>query len=1110
MANATVAPNLRWLAFVDDLVKRIIAKLDAEAGGRGERTLHTLWYGKDIDKEKIKKFKEDRAKGTADSEFRNKLMDDPKLARRILEGMGWAFPFEFVLPDELTEIDSLRRRQWVTGILDGEDGQARKNLHSRLAEACDGADETRAALQSLDNYNIDPMDTTKEALEQHKNTLVDFAVHKLPDVFPKIEPDERDPFKAADGAELLGLALSGGGIRSATFNLGILQALAQLRALPCVDYLSTVSGGGYIGSWLIAWLKRASFSEVERGLDPYWGQHHGKATPQIEFLRDYSNYLTPHVGFLTADTWAAIVTVARNLLLNLTVLVSATVAFLLFAHWLTATVPSLNGGGTFVASQALLSLAFLLFAFQFLQVATRKPLECFLSKTPGWIMGPICVLWITGAYLEAAWFEGGRYPLQVAAWSFRGMWVLGSLSEIVLGVTRHIPILKQFPWYTRTPAFAIGFWLMAGLVLWALPAGTDVRQFMTPKNTWQSLRDWLLRRLSKITTLNLSCWIGSRTGQIAVCILSLASYLCLSLPCSAWVLEKVASKWSPQILLMVPLGVPAAMLVYLLAAALQVGLTGVLLRSEAREWTARMGAWIMIFALVWATFFGVAIYSPLGVIYLLQRAKTVGLAAILVWLLHTASGIWSSYSARSGSSDKRNWLDLLAVTAPPAFALGLLILLSYGIYRSPLHEHFGPNGHPWWELPLYSAVFLLLALLLSLRVDVNEFSMNTFYRNRLVRCYLGASRSPDEKMDDPCRREPNPFSGFDPKDDLLLKSLKSDADPRECEIPYVGPYPIINAALNLTHGRRLAWQERKAESFTFTPLYCGGTVTTSPIAANQAYLPTNDYFYPPEGVYVGTAVAISGAAVSPLVGFHYSAGAGFLLAVFNARLGQWLANPNRPDIRSNRFGPRLGLWYLLKELFGLMDDLARYVYLSDGGHFENLGVYELVRRRCRYIIVGDASADPRGKLEDLGNAIRKCRADFGVEIDFDNDLSQIRPDPTSKLSQAHYAVGTITYPELDAAGNHFEGKLVYLKASLTKNDPADVLEYASAHTDFPHQSTADQWFDEAQFESYRKLGYHIAKTVFDAVPPDVVLRENRENFFKALEAIGHVSDSACG
>jgi hypothetical protein len=240
-------------------------------------------------------------------------------------------------------------------------------------------------------------------------------------------------------------------------------------------------------------------------------------------------------------------------------------------------------------------------------------------------------------------------------------------------------------------------------------------------------------------------------------------------------------------------------------------------------------------------------------------------------------------------------------------------------------------------------------------------------------------------------------------------------------------------------------------------------------------LPTTKYAYPPKGVYLGTAMAISGAAVSPLIGFHYSAGAGFLLAVFNARLGQWLANPNSKSKR-NRFGPAVGLWYLLKEAFGLMDDQAPYVYLSDGGHFENLGVYELVRRRCRTIIVGDASEDPDGKCEALANAIRKCRADFGVEIDFDDDLSQLRPDPKSKLSRAHYAVGTITYPKRDATDNQFEGKLVYLKASLTKHDPADVLAYASAHTEFPNESTADQWFDESQFESYRNLGYHVAST----------------------------------
>jgi hypothetical protein len=484
----------------------------------------------------------------------------------------------------------------------------------------------------------------------------------------------------------------------------------------------------------------------------------------------------------------------------------------------------------------------------------------------------------------------------------------------------------------------------------------------------------------------------------------------------------------------------------------------------------------------------------------------------LAWVAHTVAGVWSAFSARSGQSDSSNLLDKLAVTAPPVFALGLMVLLSFGIYRVIAGPTFSKLAGQYfqligkspywtenngWDFVLGSLLFAAFACLLSLRVDINEFSMQTFYRNRLVRCYLGASRRP-QTPDDPCSRKPNPFTGFDPKDDLLLHTLSCQGSQEKCENKYIGPYPILNATLNLNHGRRLAWQERRAESFTFTPLYCGGT-----IGDGTAYLKTEDYAYPPDGVYLGTAVAISGAAVSPLVGFHYSTAAGFLMTVFNARLGQWLANPSFKAVGDRyRFGPRFGIRCLLMELFGLTDDKSAYVYLSDGGQFENLGIYELVRRRVKYIIACDASGDLNLEFSDLGNAIRKCRSDFGAEIDI--RVENISRDPVTKFSRAHGAVGKIRYCD----GK--EGVFVYLKASLTETDPTDVLEYHAEHTEFPHQSTADQWFDESQFESYRKLGYHIAKKAFNAVPPGIVLGDEGERFFRALERIWHPSGSAGG
>ena len=923
---------------------------------------------------------------------------------------------------------------------------------------------------------------------------------------------KREDCARKDGS--IGLALSGGGIRSATFNLGVLQAMARVGFFPCVDYLSTVSGGGYIGSWLVAWIKRSSFKEVVAGLHPDWKGHPGTepaatpqdgnaglkpeskapsptATPQIEFLRDYSNYLTPHVGFLTADTWTAIVTVARNLLLNLLILVLAAVAVLLVPHWLLAIAPCFGGRKTQYASMGLAVAAFTLFGwFYWPSLRSAGGTSASPSGTPA---------------KQPTADQPGVGQSQGVIVASIGFCLFASAYLAVSWAGKHAACLPLTGWVRWVPAAFIVFWLVTGVVLASQRWSSEPTQ-----------PDW---------------------NPYAVFLFSLLSYAVLSLYAIRWMLAWLAGQWHS--IALVSWGVPLVVLVYLLAAALQVGLSGLLLPNEVREWTARLGAWLLILSLVWVSLFGIAIYSPLGV---LRISAWLAGTLTLAWMVHTVAGVWSAFSTRSGRSSCTNGFDLLAVTAPPVFALGLLVLLSFGIYRisaspagspganspaatvslkraapaaagstgfappgtpqAPAQLAAGPYlcsfqcgllskerllavalqkliGHPlpcplweaWLLEPIVFLVLFFLAWLLSLRIDVNEFSLHTFYRNRLVRSYLGASR-PDQFGSNPFRRRPNRFMGFDPADDVLLADLAGSAEPSGASHQaYEGPYPIICAALNLTHGERLAWQERKAESFTFTPRYCGGTVS-----GQDVYLPTREYAYPENGVYLGTAMAISGAAVSPLVGFHYSSSAGFLMTVFNARLGQWLTNPAAKKIEWNRFGPRVGLWWLFKELFGLMDDQAPYVYLSDGGHFENLGLYELVRRRVKSIVACDASADPGLTFEDLGNAIRKCRADFGIEIEI--EVGEIQRNPATGFSTSSFAVGTIKYSQTYGGTKADDGVLLYLKASLTGAEPEDVLQYHTSHAEFPHQSTADQWFDASQFETYRRLGQSVAETAF--------------------------------
>ncbi len=298
--------------------------------------------------------------------------------------------------------------------------------------------------------------------------------------------------------------------------------------------------------------------------------------------------------------------------------------------------------------------------------------------------------------------------------------------------------------------------------------------------------------------------------------------------------------------------------------------------------------------------------------------------------------------------------------------------------------------------------------------------------------------------------------------------------------------------MNLVAGSELAWQERMAESFILSPLYCGSKSTgyrrvnivrsdleDDEVRPDEVKLaPGHEVPGYGDNVFLGTAISVSGAAASPNAGYHSSPLVTILMTMFNARLGLWFGNPARPQWR--RSGPGFA-FYLLGELFSRTTSKGRYVYLSDGGHFENLGAYELVRRRCRYIVVCDAGADPGHSFWDLGSLVRKCREDFGIRIEI--DVSPLAKKEGTGYAKWHCAVGQIHYDEVDTGA--FPGTLLYIKPSLSGDEPSDVRNYVLDHPAFPHESTADQFFSESRFESYRVLGEHIALNVFRDVVRDV-------------------------
>jgi hypothetical protein len=179
--------------------------------------------------------------------------------------------------------------------------------------------------------------------------------------------------------------------------------------------------------------------------------------------------------------------------------------------------------------------------------------------------------------------------------------------------------------------------------------------------------------------------------------------------------------------------------------------------------------------------------------------------------------------------------------------------------------------------------------------------------------------------------------------------------------------------------------------------------------------------------------------------------------------------------------PTLSVLPFISEAFGDIDDKAAYVYLSDGGHFENLGLYEMVLRRCRFIVVSDASTDPEYSFQSLAMSIRQIRVDLGVPIDI-QELSVT--NPAQDMKNKYCAIGKIRYSCVDrnqsdaeTSDQDYDGVLIYIKPSLIGEEPRDIINYWQDRHTFPQEVITDQWFSEAQFESYRALGSYIIDAI---------------------------------
>jgi hypothetical protein len=442
-------------------------------------------------------------------------------------------------------------------------------------------------------------------------------------------------------------------------------------------------------------------------------------------------------------------------------------------------------------------------------------------------------------------------------------------------------------------------------------------------------------------------------------------------------------------------------------------------------------------------------------------------------------------------------------------------------WRSEAH---GMDTQALWAY--FVASLLLCGFFGQTITFLNLSSFHELYTARLVRAYLGAAN--------PYRWGPGAsIKRVHAADDLAW----SDYRPHE----HGGPLHLVNIALNSTVSLETDAEFNTAKSLNFCVGPAGlsfglhHALGSDPSDSNPHPCPAGDLVWLAtpsnqvevraiEPLRVGDWIGISGAAFTTGLGnvgggSGTSLGTSLLCGLFNVRLGYWWQNDlSRPagHYRDWAFPVQS---YLLCEFTGRFD-IQHYNrwYLSDGGHFENTAAYELIRRHIPFIIVADCGADKDGHFDDIGTLTRRVRIDFGAEITFldDQDLvwtvaeeylapcvvwrsKSTRERPPEEPTAIAGRIGTLEdmRPFLDASGRrrvrahatlaHVEyanspgaksSLILFIKPGITADLPADLLVYQQAQQDFPQQSTLDQFFDEAQWESYRKLGECLSTRIF--------------------------------
>ncbi len=454
-------------------------------------------------------------------------------------------------------------------------------------------------------------------------------------------------------------------------------------------------------------------------------------------------------------------------------------------------------------------------------------------------------------------------------------------------------------------------------------------------------------------------------------------------------------------------------------------------------------------------------------------------------LFGTLVGLWQYKKAKNKEANNSMKSSLLIYSGAIALFYGIILFA----YIASTNYFLNLDTLTMAQPEMFGGL-VLLTLFFGTFVNLNYIGPHYLWRNRLMEAFMPNKKAVGTKSWQPSVEA----------DSALMEDMCDELHPR--------PYHIINTNVILANSPKVVYSGRGGDNFIVSRLYCGSEAT--------GWKPTKDFQKNATrgGITLATAMATSAAALNPNAGVS---GEGvtrntvisLLLSMLNLRLGYWTSNPSMENAMGspNFFKPGLTSELLR---FGLTET-NRNIQLSDGGHYENLAIYELIRRKVKTIIVSDGGADAAFNFDDLANAIEKVRVDFGVKIKFIDKYgaADILPGTLNGNDfDKKYSIATKGFAIADIIYNHDKpeenGKLVYLKLAMIESLPTDVYSYKGIYPDFPHQSTADQFFDEKQFEAYRELGYYICKQmlaseagmeIFDLVPasskPSVDLYSNQ-------------------